>query len=353
MKNRVLIVGSGGRVRNNFLPLLSIFSDRFTVAGIISRTFENAKTLAERWDHPAIRSLAQVDWSKVDVVVVSIIPRALPQVLSELASYRRNLTIIVDTPALLAGQILQAGIFSKFPHVLVAEDFMNFPQFEMMRRWAILNGPIRSVTIDQAGYDYHATALARSFFGFRQVAEISQSKPAYGKQYSTLKFDQGASATIAMPYKRPTGTVTVNTKKGRLVWRPESNDEIALDGTSFVIPRFEGGVLAGFCADNIRMDLPHLQQLLDNDLLEDQPMFNLLKTCGLARIFEAIEQPNLNSGYCAQQGIYDAALSRLLKRHRWLHKPALRALPVLAELARPEPVTSSGDQFRRKLERIA
>jgi hypothetical protein len=59
---RVLLVGAGRRIQNNYLPALSCLTDCFEISGIHARTYEKLAPVAERWGVPAVASLEEFDF---------------------------------------------------------------------------------------------------------------------------------------------------------------------------------------------------------------------------------------------------------------------------------------------------
>jgi predicted dehydrogenase len=73
-RRRVLIVGAGFRVKNNFLPTLHCLKREFEIVGVHARTLERLRPVADLWNVPALSSLDDVDFDAVDLVVISVPP---------------------------------------------------------------------------------------------------------------------------------------------------------------------------------------------------------------------------------------------------------------------------------------
>jgi predicted dehydrogenase len=68
-RRRVLVIGSGRRIRNNFLPALAHLAPRLEVNGLWSPTAAHAEAAARPWGF-AVRPV-EATLASVDTVVVS------------------------------------------------------------------------------------------------------------------------------------------------------------------------------------------------------------------------------------------------------------------------------------------
>lgn len=96
---RALVVGSGYRVRNAFLPALSLLDSHIDVVGVHSRTLANASRAAERWGVPAIEDPRTLRPGDIDLALVSVTVTNNVAVLKSLAHLAPGAALVIDTPA--------------------------------------------------------------------------------------------------------------------------------------------------------------------------------------------------------------------------------------------------------------
>jgi len=213
-----LIIGSGNRIKTNYLPALSCVKEHFEITGVHSRTEAKRNAVAQKWGIPSIEKLEQVDFSKVDLVILSITLKNNKQVLQKLAPYSSNLILIIDTPVLPLNDLDAVKVLNKFKKVIVTEDFMNFPQFDLMREFVKKGflGKLQKIILEQSGYRYHGLALIRSFSNFEKIVYsqiVSSSQQDVNINY---KFKNGLLGCVKEPYKRLDGAITLVGDQGIL-----------------------------------------------------------------------------------------------------------------------------------------
>lgn len=359
-KLRVLIVGAGKRVQNNFLPALRCLSDRFEIVGVHARTAANLSKVADLWDVPAVFDLQHMDWSTVDVVAVSVPVSQNPVVLRQLTPYGRGLRLVIDTPvATTLHELLECDrLLPEFREVLVAEDYMNFPLFSLIRlaaKTGLIGNP-RAATLFNTGYSFHGLALIRSFANFRFAWRSETSLIGTFTKNIAYHLNEGFKGSVIGPY------------------RPKSNGGLILEGDSGVITEsstderwgntgnrrvytareiMHDGDLAGYVIENtsgeplFSTNLPFLQALRAMPF-DDKSNFNLCKGCGLIDVFLALLEPdNMNNSYGPDNALYDSFVSRIAARRRLLVDPpvlgrstvmtALRTLASFRRLIRGAP----------------
>jgi len=144
---RVLVVGAGRRVQNNFLPVLRALHDRFTVLGVHARTAARLQPVADRWGVPAVASLDGPELQAADTVALSVPTPQNAVVLRALLPHAARLSVVIDTPIAWTLQELAAAapLLARFRRVMVTEDYMNFPAFALLRQ-AVTQGLIGQPT---------------------------------------------------------------------------------------------------------------------------------------------------------------------------------------------------------------
>jgi hypothetical protein len=333
---RVLIIGAGRRVQNNFLPSLYCLRDHFEVAGVHARTPEKVIDVSDRWGVTAVLSLDTVDWSRIDVVAVSVPVSQNPVVLQQLAPHAHRLCLVIDTPVATSLQELVAceKNLANFKKVIVTEDYMNFPLFKMTRQ-ALSDGIIGrpgSVTLLNLGYFFHGLALIRSLSNFSPVwrTRVEQvGSFSWNIRYQLL---DGFQACVVGPYRPDSnGGILVEGSEG-IITEVESD---ARWGNSHGRPVFtaarvtENGQLHGYRIDNNAgktvyfAELPQLKEMRTLDF-DDKSDLNLCRGCGLMDVFLALFQANnINNHYGAENALYDSFVSRLASRGRLPIDPLL------------------------------
>lgn len=340
---RVLLIGSGKRIRNNFLPALSCLSDLFQIVGVYSRSAENRNAVALRWNIPVISDLRDVDLSQVDLVVLSVTLKQHARLIQQLKPYAHRLLLIVDTPVLHMKNLPAIRWLQQFKAVRVAEDYMNFPQFELLRAFLSEGylGSIRYINLSHNAFEYHALALLRSILNFSTLLSTRRLQTGAKDFIVEYQFAGGCLGVVLEPYRRLSGHFTVTGDKAILT------DYTADD--HFRVPNLpiyhlepaltSDGLFQGFqvsLGGKVLKTLyaPFYQQLKTIGF-DDHSHFNLLKTSGLIRIFQSVEEENINRHYTFYDGLHDLCCSHLGRRFNSLPmifpaiKPVLKALAIL------------------------
>jgi hypothetical protein len=320
---RVLIVGAGFRAANNFLPAFALLPDLFKVVGIVARSTKRSEPLSKLWNVPVFRSLAEIDANRVDIVAVTIPTDQNRIVLENILKWNPSILLAMDTPVARNYREFRdlEPLLRRFPAVVVAEDFMNFPQFELSRRAARegLLGRIQSVTLYNTGYAYHGLALLRSFADLAPV--VGCRRTLLGSYSSVLgyRFGSGMRGYIVGPYRQSiTGGIVVEGSKAIVTQAPE-DVQFAQAGkreTFVLAPVTTDGILSAFIIEGTpyRVDTPEIASML-NMPFSDQTLLNVLKNIGLTKIFSALLSADyLNRKYGFENALYDSFASRLANR---------------------------------------
>lgn len=301
-------------------------TDTMIIIGLHSRTPERLLAVASRWNVPAFPSLEEIDFDNVDVVAISVQTEQNPVVLKRLEPFASRLSLIIDTPISWTRSELAAcyPMLQKFKRVLVAEDYMNFPSFALLRRAVLdgLIGKLHGVALNNIGFLYHGLALIRSFVGFER-AKGTWARTAGCSDIVGYSFDNGYKAIVVGPYRRhSTGGITIEGEKGVLT--DFSGDRaLGIGGNrpvySLTSHRASDGLLIGYSIEgddsaDYRVNLPAIRTMADMDIA-DKSDLNLLRGCGLMHVFRALHEPaNLNNAYGASNAVYDSFLPRIAAR---------------------------------------
>jgi hypothetical protein len=327
-RRRVLIIGSGRRIRNNFLPAFAQRRDQFEIVGLWSRTREHAERAASPWGVPVVDSPAAV-LDAVDTVVVSVSTTAVRAVLGELAERAAQLSVVLDTPVFgQAAHLPAMATLRTFARVVVAEDYMNYPQWTLARRAVAdgLIGEVRSVELAHSGYRYHGLALIRSLAAFDHVTVASRRRVGADVRFE-FRLRRGLRGRITEPYDQARGTTTIIGEKGVIT---DSAQVGAEHGPVHVLrprgdARPDGYLLDGpGLPDGLELDLPELPALLDAEV-PDRSLFNALKTCGLLEVLAAVPGEAFHSRYTYREALYDHLATAVLRASPLLVDPVAGA----------------------------
>jgi hypothetical protein len=322
MSCRVAVVGAGRRVRQNFLPAAAALGDGIEVVGIASRGHRSAEELGDAWGIPAVKGVAAFDWDDVDAVVVSVATSQVPNVLRQLEPYGEALDLVLDTPPFAGpADVRWARLFKGFRRTLIAEDFMRFPQFDLLRA-AVDAGAVgepRRVVLRRTGFLYHGMALARSFFGFREVRSFRTRPGARTGRDVRYVLHGGGVADVETPYEPESGAVIVVGSDGTLRAGGDTADDEAVSapGPVAAIAEIErDGAVTGFALETRVGRFEHVPRALAALRamdLEDDREFNLAKTCGTASVLRQLESSGPGP-YGPADAIYDTVVSSLAAR---------------------------------------
>jgi hypothetical protein len=324
VRKRVLIVGAGRRVQNNFLPAFACLTDLFEVCGIHSRTLSRLTEVAGRWGVPAVGDLSSFDLAGVDLVAISVPTSQNDVVLRKLLPRSKNLRIIIDTPISWtpAERVRTEAVLENFPFVTVAEDYMNFPNFSLLRDVVVqgIIGRPSSLALFNIGYLYHGLALIRSFVGFAPVVrKWHRPLGSYGSVVG-YEFDDGFVATVIGPYRRDSGSGLVLEGTRGLITESPSDLQFASSQRSVhaLVPVRSDGRLLGYRitgdGPHLSVDLPDFGAMREMDF-QDKSDLNLLRGCGLITVIKSIfHDQNINGQYGYKNALYDSFVSQSADR---------------------------------------
>lgn len=302
------------------MPALACLRKEFAICGIHSRTEAKSAEVARRWGVPSVPSLAEFDLSDVDVVAVSVPTSQNANVLHQLQGAAANLELVIDTPIASDGseQAAIAPLLKNYKNVVVAEDYMNFPRFALIRsvveRGKI--GPLRSLTLYNIGFQYHGLALIRSFVGFEPVVESWRRPLSSRASVVGYAFDGDVSAAVVGPYRRhSSGGIFVEGDTGFISEFPIDKETAPPDKKAFVLSKLTtGGLLSGFeirgDGEAFSVDLDDIRGMREHEFA-DKSDLNLERGCGLINVFRSLlDFRNFHRNYSAADAFYDGFVSR-------------------------------------------
>ena len=305
---RVLIIGSGKRVQNNFIPAFKMLPEMFELVGIHSKTKEHYETVGKRFDIPPVSTLTPEIYANVDVVAISVPMSLWPVFLPAMAAHAKDLTLIIDTPLILHSLSLFKTL-SSFKKIVVTEDYISFPAFTLLREIADSGalGRVKKVRLVRNGFRYHGTSLIRSFLGF-EVAKCFVSKVTSPDDVGLhMYFGKDAEGEIVEPYEGDTGYMEVTGELASITTAPEKGSF-----THQLIKESEGGKITGYSATlsekAFHIPLAHSDAIRALGVTDE---FQIEKDHGLMEVFRSIVTENIHSGYHFTDALYDNYVSKV------------------------------------------
>lgn len=305
---RVLLIGSGKRIQNNFIPALQALPEKFTIIGIHSRTREHYERVAKEKGIPPIHELTAELYASVDVVAISVSPGVWPIFLSRMKASAPHINLVVDTPLVLHGLSLFRKL-SQFKNVIATEDYISFPQFTLLRIIADSGalGKIRSVRLMHNGYRYHGTSLIRSFFDYALAERFTSRFTSPDNIDMRLDLPGNAYGEIIEPYEGHMGHIEIMGERGGITSAEERGDF-----TYQIKPEIEHGEVVAYVAQisDKKYHLPLVYSSALRDMgLTDQ--FQIDKVHGLIQTFLSCVEFNTHSRYHFTDALYDNYVSRV------------------------------------------
>jgi hypothetical protein len=338
---RALVVGSGYRVRNAFLPALNLLNSHVEVVGIHSRTNENARRAGERWGVEAIEDPRVLRPGDIDIALVSVTVTNNVAVLKSIAHLAPGAALVIDTPGVgRLDDLARLTQFRKWSQIRVGEDFMNMPQYRLVgdaiRSGAL--GEVSRISMSEMGYRYHALALLRSWLDLLPPTSARSQRVAGGVNIN-YRFRGGKTGEVREPYRQGEGSFTVTGSKAVLTGHPMGYEIPDAQGARLVRLQDDTG-LAGFAIDGLgtpmKIDLPH-HAAINAMGLEDDSEFNVLRIDGLSQVISSLwtaggqERSDPGSGYDPvntryrlEDAVADNLVSWAARAVPWLPASAIR-----------------------------
>jgi hypothetical protein len=328
----VLMIGAGERARNNYLPVLRCLRDKFSIDVIHSRTLASAQAVADRWQIGAVERLSDVDFSRIQLVIVSIPHKANPSVLQQLHNCGYQLDILIDTPILSIRQLHHRNLLKSFRRTFAAEDYMNFPEFVFARAFVSSHklGRVHSVHLINTGYRYHALATARSFFDFLPITCVEAIVLPNDNYWLKIFFGRGRIAFVSEPNRRFNGGWAVVGSEGILATDEHAWALGSKDLMKFKLSRSDTNDGSGksftIRSNDFEMIYPIAwYEIMSQQELDDKSEMNMMRNCGLVEILESIAGRGRAPVYSAFDGVYDTVASTLARQATRLGSVGTRA----------------------------
>lgn len=312
------IIGAGGRVKENYLPALRLMPDEFNVKWVHARNQDRLRAAMAPW---GVRTIASIDTGaldEVDVVAVSVPADQNAAVLRKIGGAAKRLHLVIDTP--VAASIGQARalwpLLRRFASVTVTEDFMNFPDFDLVRK-AVADGAIgkvRNVILDGLGYYYHGLALIRSFADFSPVRSTARQRLGGDFVVSRYRLASGLEGTILYPYRRYDGTVGIVGSDGTIVSSEDAIPFVKGKRNLLLAAERQDGLPHRITLKGpdyfARTELPLVPSLMALPF-QDRSELNLMRTLGLMTVFRSLDNDNINRRYGYGNALHDSFMSKV------------------------------------------
>jgi hypothetical protein len=331
---RIGVIGVGRRGQGNFLPALTCLRGEFSIAWVYSRTRERLRDVASCWNVEAAERLDDDALRSVDAVTVSVPIKQNIPVLKMLEPHASRLTVVIDTPITqsLRDALICARLLAKFKSVLVTEDYMNFPEFELARRAVAGNliGRVSHMNLNGLGYRYHGLALLRSFADFAPVRSTRRRTLGRAGAAIDYRFRGGLSGCVIGPYRRDSGDFSIEGENGTITAFPGGSPFESDPRASMHMMRFDrvNEVLSSVSLESKtsrhEILLPEIAALIGLPFA-DKSEVNLKRSWGLMQVFMSLREDNLNRRYGFRNALYDSLISRAAGKLPLLFDPTTYA----------------------------
>ncbi|MFT5286288.1 MAG: hypothetical protein ACI8TQ_002456 [Planctomycetota bacterium] len=311
MKKRVLVIGSGKRVREAGLPALVRIESDFELTHIAARTAKQIQVGDRSFEVVPLDGM-NADWIKnTDLIYLAVTKDAVPSVLTKLSAYDvSHIDMLIDTPVVRFKHYRQVAKLSKYRNCWVAEDCTVLPWFDVVNDAinAGLIGELKSALFHRSAYAYHGVATAKTLLGDFRVKRGNRKKSSGGQGSRRMHFSNGRIANIVEPRDYSVGYVRLEGTKGSI-----SDGEGVADHR--LVPIVEDERWVGF-------RIGEYERRLDEDeialLGSDDPTKQVtarqddLKRVGFLRLLRAIRDGR--GGYPVEEAIDDMVVDYHLEK---------------------------------------
>jgi hypothetical protein len=214
---RLLIIGSGKRVRETAFPALHRASSAFVVQRVFARTKKSIDVGAKRYDVEPIAALDARVLADADLVYVAVGKDAVPQVLAHLVALDASrVDLLIDTPVVRFKHFRHTALLARFRNAWVAEDCAYLPWFDTIRaaceRGAI--GELERVVFHRSAYAYHGLASAKTLFASDSIVRGRRTRTANGTALRALELRGGGRVEIVEPRDYSVGYIVLQSQRG-------------------------------------------------------------------------------------------------------------------------------------------
>ncbi len=328
---RVLVVGSGARVRETALPAFSSMSSGCELADIRARTPKRIECKDACFTVGEFGALREQDLEGIDLVYVAVGKHAVPEVLARLAQLGpQRFDLLLDTPVLQLKHFRHVELLERFRDAWVAEDCTELPWIEPVRV-AIAHGELGEVSgarFLRSAYGYHAIAIAKKLFG-SVVTSATRKVKAHATVERELILADGKRVLVVEPRDYANGHLVIQGSLARFSDAPERESK-----SLPLLPLLEHNECVGFRAGTGTSWLDEDETLL---MLGDDPGARVtarmagMKRVGFLRLLRSISAGR--GAYPIREGLDDMLIDYSLgKFGRWIATPltSVRSAPARA-----------------------
>lgn len=243
-EKRVLIVGSGKRVREAALPALQQLGGRFAIEGIYARTAKRIEARGVEYEVLPLDELPAASVRAADLLYLAVGKDAVPAVLDRLEAFEAGgLDLLIDTPVVRFKHFRHAARLGRFRHVWVAEDCVELPWLDVVRE-AVAGGALgelRRAVFFQSAYAYHAVATLKAVLGSPRVLYGRRRRLGRGFGCRSLRFAGGRAALLFEPRDYAVGRFLLVGTRGSI-----SDYPLKESGNLLLEPVVSDGACRGF-----------------------------------------------------------------------------------------------------------
>lgn len=319
---KILIIGSGERIRQVILPALHCMQPKVKVAGIHSRTQSTVETLANAWGCRGSSELTDFDFNQIDLIIIAITKENNPQILQKLIDLNaHHLPILLDTPPVHLSGLRDLKWFKRFTNLYITEDEIAHPYWQMATR-LIQNGKIgrlQKVWLYHSAYRYHGFARLRWLSNGSHVLASRATGYPGGASELHLRFANGLRGTMIEPFTTGHAHFMMTGTEGTITTMPISLIEEGTTHFHLSHERKADGRISHYLINGDAQPANRLDQLYFQNLplnkFEDHSAWNLHKIRGVMELIEAIENGASSPyRYTYQDANYDYVASTMLRR---------------------------------------
>lgn len=215
---RILVVGSGQRVRKAALPVFERATG-FEVAGVVSRTPKTIESGGREYEVHGLDRLTPAFLSEIDLIYMVVKKQVVPDLLRTLATCDLSSTdLLIETPVMLVRHLGHRSLLEPFRNVWVSEDCETLPCFDALKTLVASGaiGELRSATFDRSAYAYHGMAMIKSTLGGGPIRSARQRKLPDGLRERTVTLANGRHAKVRDPRDYALGTMLFEGSAGSL-----------------------------------------------------------------------------------------------------------------------------------------
>lgn len=245
---RVLVIGSGQRVREAALPALASLPGRFELAEIRSRKPKTIESGGREHEVRPLEGLDQAALDGFDLIYLVVKKPAVPLVLRQLGALNLGrVDLLIETPVLLTKHMGHRALLRPFRNVWVSEDCSTLPWIDVAFEAAAQAGwgSLQRALLDRSGYAYHGVALLRTLFAGQQLTSAGRKPAGDGLRRRTYRYSNGGVGEVLEPRDYGVGALDLEFAGGRLTDRANAGDTLRLE------PIVEGEACVGFRAGDV------------------------------------------------------------------------------------------------------